>query len=82
MEGQVIQDILFTPQENRITYAQGLWDMAQLLFILGTCGVAVWVVLRLARNAVRAVRSRIHGGHSPAPAMVPPQARELRKSRP
>ena len=54
----MVQDILVTPHEPPISYGQGLWDMAQLLFILGAWACATWVVVRLARNAVRAMSRR------------------------
>jgi len=57
----VVQDILFTPHEPKISYGQGLWDMAQLLFILGAYGFGAWFVVRLARNALRAVWGRNSG---------------------
>ena len=54
----MVQDILFTPYEPKISYGQGLWDMAELLFLLGAYGCATWCVVRLARNALLAVSGR------------------------
>jgi flagellar biogenesis protein FliO len=61
----VVQDILVTPHEPGISYGQSLWDMAQLLFILAVVGSATWFVVRLAKNAVRAI-SRRHSGRTEA----------------